>query len=147
MIRLRSLAPALAATCLVLAAPAGAAVIHPNITTDVVDPNDHQCSLREAVSAANDNAASGLTFGECAPGDPAPATDTISLDAATYTLSLDTPASGTEAANAEDDLDISDNVVINGQGPDTTTIDAGRTDFRAIQINALANPGPSVTVD
>ena len=92
MIRFRSLAPALAAACLVLAAPAGAAVIHPNITTDVVDPNDHQCSLREAVSAANDNAASGLTFGECPPGDPAPAMDTISLDAATYTLSLDTPA-------------------------------------------------------
>src|SRR3954463_6174705 len=101
MIRLRSPAPALAAACLVLAAPAGAAVIHPNITTDVVDPNDGKCSLREAVSSANNNAFSGLPNGECQAGDPATtATDTISLDATTYTLSLDTPASGTETANA-----------------------------------------------
>src|SRR4051812_26251489 len=90
-----------------LASPAGANEIQPNIVSDDVDANDGHCSLREAVSAANNNAPSGGTLGECEGGVPdSTGPDTITLGAGTYAISWNTPASGTESANAEDDLDI-----------------------------------------
>src|SRR5690242_17161115 len=148
MIRRSAVSLALGATCIVFAAPAHAATIHPNITSDVVNPNDGQCSLREAVSSANNNAASGLPNGECPAGDPDNvATDTISLDAATYTLTLDTPGTGSDTANAEDDLNVTGSLKIQGQGPSATTIDAGRRIYRAIHVNNGTTPAPSVTID
>src|SRR5262249_24394559 len=52
-------------------------------TTDVTDPNDGLCSLREAIAAIATGAASGGTAGECPAGSPG---DTISVPAGTYTL-------------------------------------------------------------
>lgn len=53
------------------AAPAGAsagATIVVDITSDTVNANDGHCSLREAITAANTNAASGTEVGECPAG-------------------------------------------------------------------------------
>ncbi|MEM7116269.1 MAG: choice-of-anchor D domain-containing protein [Chloroflexota bacterium] len=65
----------------------------------------NDCSLRGAVSKANADTANAYT---------------ISLPADTYTFSL----SGTENANATGDLDITDDLTINGAGADTTIVDA-----------------------
>lgn len=68
-------------------------------TTDEITTNS-SCSLREAITNANDNAA---TFADCATGV---GTDTIILEAGkTYTLAI---ASTFEDLNADGDLDITD---------------------------------------
>ena len=67
------------------------------------------CSLREAVIAANTN----------------PGPDTITLPADTYILSI--AGTGEDAAQTGD-LDITESVDINGAGRDTTMIDANRID-------------------
>ena len=51
-----------------------------NSTTDTVS-DDGSCTLREAVSAANNNLPSGSIAGECSAGSPLPATDTIGFAA------------------------------------------------------------------
>ena len=57
-------------------------------TTDVVDGNDGECSLREAVIAANRNMASGGMVGECPAGSDS-ITDVIMLaEDQTYLLSI-----------------------------------------------------------
>lgn len=81
--------------------------------TKVADTNDGtcdaDCSLREAIGAAN--AAGGA--------------DSISLPAGTYTLSI---AGLAEDANATGDLDITGDLTINGAGAATTIIDADTID-------------------
>ena len=81
--------------------------------TKVADTNDgtcdSDCSLREAIGAAN--AAGGA--------------DSISLPAGTYTLSI---AGLAEDANATGDLDITGDLTINGAGSATTIIDADAID-------------------
>ena len=75
------------ALLLSLAMPSGtahAATITVNTATDVV-ANDGQCSLREAITAANTDTASGATGGECAAGS---GDDTITLPLGTYTLAI-----------------------------------------------------------
>ena len=67
------------------------------------------CSLREAVIAANTN----------------PGPDTITLPADTYILSI--AGTGEDAAQTGD-LDITESVDINGAGRETTMIDANRID-------------------
>ena len=74
---------------------------------DGCNPGD--CSLREAVIAANANAGP----------------DTITLPPDTYILSI--AGSGEDAAQTGD-LDITESVNINGAGRDTTMIDANRID-------------------
>ena len=69
------------------AAPAGAATITVSTTGDTIG-DDGVCSLREAVIAANTNAASGATLGECAAGEVAPTVDVINIPAGTYTLTI-----------------------------------------------------------
>ena len=64
--------------------PARAASIVVNTAGDIVNANDGLCSLREAITAANNNTASGPAAGECAAGSGA---DTISF-AANYTITL-----------------------------------------------------------
>lgn len=61
---------------------AQAANITVNTLDDVVNPNDGQCSLREAVVATNNNAPSGSGGGECAAGDPFPLPDQITFSVA-----------------------------------------------------------------
>jgi len=60
------------------AAPALAATITVNSTGDgAID--DGQCTLREAITAASANAASGVGSGECVAGDPLPTVDAIAF--------------------------------------------------------------------
>jgi len=72
------------------------------------------CSLREAIQAANDDAA----FGGCVAGNGA---DIIRLPAGTYTLR----GAADENLNASGDLDITSDLVINGSDSKTTIIQAG----------------------
>jgi len=54
-----------------------ASTITVNSTNDDIDPADGECTLREAITAANTDTASGATAGECAVGSGA---DTIQFD-------------------------------------------------------------------
>jgi CSLREA domain-containing protein len=128
------------------AMPVHAATINVTSFTDVI-ANDGFCSLREAVIAANSNAASGATAGECVAGEVAPVVDVISLPAGTYTLSIsgvdevEDPATVgvLDVLNTPDptkgDLDITESVTIAGAGSATTAIDAAGVD-RIFHVNA-----------
>jgi CSLREA domain-containing protein len=105
------------------AAPAAfGATISVSTEGDVLNGNDGKCSLREAVIAANGNAASGPAAGECGTGSGA---DTIELPAGNYTRLL---AGNNEGAAATGDLDITSDMTIHGAGAATTTIDASQKD-------------------
>lgn len=87
---------------------AHAATINVTTTRDELTRNA-VCSLREAVLSANTDSA----VGGCAAGS---GRDTIVLASGqTYTLSLDATA-GNEDRAAEDDLDISSDITIQGNG-------------------------------
>jgi len=94
------------------AIPAAAVIA---VTTTVDDFGGVGCSLREAIQSAN----TGSNFGGCSGANAS--ANTISLPAGTYTL---TGAAG-EDSNASGDLDIKDNLTINGVDAKTTVIRAG----------------------
>jgi CSLREA domain-containing protein len=127
---------ALFAVVLMLAqlAPARAATLTVNTTSDVVS-DDGQCSLREAISAANSDTASGASGGECAAGSGA---DIITVPAGTDTLTL-----GSELA-------ISADLTLNGAGAPSTIIEAaaspGTASGRVINITAGTVSISGVTV-
>ena len=121
-----------------------------NSTADAVDANPGdgicqtatpgQCTLRAAIQEAN--AVAGAY--------------TITLPAGTYTLTI--PGAGEDAA-ATGDLDVTQNVTINGAGMSSTIIDANNLD-RAFQLisgtlqlsdltirNGIANPGGGLYVN
>src|SRR5471032_3161157 len=102
----------------VLAPTASAATITVISTADVVAV-DGQCTLREAITAVNMQAASSNMTGECAAGNSS--SDTIIIPAGTYTLTL---AGADEDNNATGDLDIGASVTIQGAGMGATVIDA-----------------------
>src|SRR5262249_37360898 len=81
--------------------------------TKTADTNDGtcdaDCSLREAIAAANPN----------------PAAATVAIPAGTYTLTI---AGAHEDANATGDLDITDALTINGAGAATTIVNGGGID-------------------
>jgi CSLREA domain-containing protein len=79
--------------------------------------NDGQCTLREAIIAANTNKASGKKPGECISSG---AYDRIFLPAGTYTLTKSD--SGSEDSGSTGDLDIREDLTITGAGASTTTI-------------------------
>jgi len=85
------------------------AVFNVTTTVDMVNANDGLLSLREAVLAAN------ATFDA----------DTINLPAGTYTLSL---TGADENAAATGDLDVSNNLTIQGVGADSTIVNGNQTD-------------------
>jgi CSLREA domain-containing protein len=90
--------------------------IQVNSTADLFNAEDGLCTLREAIQAANDDAASGSMPGECVAGS---GPDTIFVPAGIYTLEL--TGSG-ENLNQTGDLDILDELTIFGDGPATTII-------------------------
>ena len=167
---LRRMAAALAIAGLYPAASALAAAIDVNTTTDVIDSVDGLCSLREAVIAANTNAASGDAAahpGECVAGEASPAVDVINLPAGIYSLSV--PPEADDASGqpnayvygeytatwngsggtydvtvnpdaAQGDLDISESVNIVGAGKDSTIVDAGWTPVNAV-TDLTQDPG------
>src|SRR5262245_40427698 len=103
-----------------IAAPAASAnTISPNTTLDQANTVPGQCSLREAVSAANSNA----PYGGCPAGGGA--SDTINLGPGVFQLSLP----GNEEENAGGDLDINTGVIsIVHSGPGRAVIDGGDLD-------------------
>ncbi len=99
--------------------PLHAATIAVTTTTDELN-TDGDCSLREAVRAANTN----LAVDDCDAGQNA-ATDTITVPAGTYTLTV----AGFDNTAAGGDLDLLDNaavddLVLSGAGAATTVIQA-----------------------
>jgi CSLREA domain-containing protein len=112
-----------------------------NSTADVI-ADDGQCTLREAITAANTDTASGSTAGECLAGSGA---DTITLPARTYTLTITGKG---EDNNATGDLDITSDITINGAGSDFTTIQAGTTDSNGVdRVFNLVNGSGTLTLN
>ncbi|HET7486428.1 MAG TPA: Ig-like domain repeat protein [Acidimicrobiales bacterium] len=116
-----------AAACLVAAfvvVTAGPAVAATFTVTKTADTNDgvcdSDCSLREAVRAAN--AAAGA--------------DTISIPAGTYTLTL----TGSDDTGNLGDLDVTGPVTITGAGEGSTVIQAGTTNSNGIDKIFSFNP-------
>jgi CSLREA domain-containing protein len=104
-----------------LAVPGRAATIPVTTTADDLTVNGN-CTLREAVVAANTNSA----VDGCPAGQPrSVAVDLITLPAGTYTLTVG-PAGDDGATNG--DLDLTDSVEIRGAGARVTTVQAGRLD-------------------
>lgn len=97
-------------------------------TTEDELNEDGDCSLREAIVAANTDTA----VDACIAGNGA---DTIELDANTYELTI---TGSDENAGATGDLDITDDVTIQGQSAETTIIDANDID-RVIDIHGSTN--------
>jgi len=110
---------------------AEAATITVNTNDDELD-TDGDCSLREAIQAANTDAA----VDNCTAGSGA---DTIIVPAGIYVLSI---AGAGEDLNETGDLDITSAVTINGAGAATTVIDGADLD-RVFHTDPL---GSGVTV-
>jgi CSLREA domain-containing protein len=96
-------------------------------TTNDDFTNNGNCSLREAIRAANTDSA----VDACPAGDGA---DTILLPAGVYTLSI---IGANENADATGDLDLASDLTIHGAGADTTIIDGHQLD-RVFDIQLLA---------
>lgn len=97
--------------------PAQAATIAVDVTNDELN-GDADCSLREAIQAANTDAA----VSGCAAGSGA---DTITLPAGTHRLRR---VGANEDGNATGDLDVVQDVTILGAGGFLTVIDGNATD-------------------
>lgn len=110
-------------------------------TSDVV-ANDGLCSLREAISAANIQAASGAAPGECGAGQSLPF-DEIVLPAGSFRLERTGAA---DDSNANGDLDVRrSGLRIAGAGADLTEIRGDRNE-RVLDIGAGAAPAASAVV-
>lgn len=109
---------------------AGAATIPVSTTADVV-ADDGACAMREALTAANADAPSGVQAGECAGGDGA---DTVVVPAGQYVIS-----------QAKGALVITGSVTIDGAGSVTTSIapDAGPTRVVLVPVATA----PAVTIE
>ena len=129
--------PMLAVSMMFLISRTEAALVAPTMTITVnsiadIVADDGQCTLREAITAANSDTASGALSGECVAGS---GDDTIVLSAQTYRLTL---AGAEEELNATGDLDITSNISLNAVSG-TATIDGNQLD-RVLHIH------PTVTV-
>lgn len=118
MVYVHNLAPLLIAVLgLLWAQTLYAATFTVTKTADTADGTcDADCSLREAVIAANANAGA----------------DDITLPAGTYLLDIDPNGAG-EDASARGDLDITDELILSGAGAATTIIDGAGID-RVIEM-------------
>ncbi len=95
------------------------------VTTTADELNaDGDCSLREAIRAANLN----IAVDACAAGSGA---DVVTLGAGTYLLSI---AGGGEDAALTGDLDITEALTITGTGAASTIVDGGLVD-RVFHVN------------
>jgi CSLREA domain-containing protein len=121
-----------------MAAPVHAATITVNSPLDIISPDDRQCTLREAVIAANTNVASGPGANECPPGDSG--SDLI--------VFLDLPGSPDEYALGipptplndarSGDLNITEDLVIIGNLHTETIISGG--------VDRVFRVGPGLSV-
>jgi large repetitive protein len=107
--------------------------------TKTADTNDgvcnSDCSLREAISAAN----------------ASPGADTITLPAGTYQLTIANAGGTNEDANATGDLDVLDSLTIQGAGSGSTIIEAGTNTLNGIDkvfgLNPICTSPINVTID
>ncbi len=106
--------------------PAHAATLTVTTFADELNANG-QCSLREAITNANNDNQSGSTDCLAGSGD-----DVINLPAGTYTLTL---TGSDENSNATGDLDIASNISLVGEDGFTTIIDGNAAD-RVIHIHS-----------
>lgn len=113
---------------------AQAATIYVNSTADQI-ANTGTCTIREATIAANTNAPSGATAGECASGSSG-TTDVIVIPAGTYALTLGGAEEYYETIATIGDLDVTQSVTIIGAGRDSTILDGAGLDARILQIDA-----------
>lgn len=109
-----------------MSASASAATLNVTTTDDAVSA-DGQCSLREAITAANIDSA----FMDCPSGSGA---DVIVLGAGEYRIDL---AGAGENSNATGDFDIRSSLSVRGAGADLTRIRGDRGDH----VFDLAMPG------
>ena len=123
---------------------AGLATIGVNTTADEFGAAGTGCSLREAIYAANTNAA----FGGCPAGDPG--ADVISLPAGIYTLTIPNAGGLNEDSNATGDLDVNESLTIQGGGSGSTIIQAGTDNTngidKVIALNPTCTAGVNVTI-
>jgi len=103
-------------------------------TTDELTTNGN-CSLREAIYAANNNA----SVDACQAGN-ATGTDVILLKSGTYLLTID---GADEQAAQTGDLDIQGNTWIDGNGTTQTIVDAYNLGDRVFEV---INPAPPDTI-
>jgi CSLREA domain-containing protein len=107
-----------AAALAILGGSADARATTISVTTTLDDTTPGNCSLREAVIAANTN----LAVDACPAGEAGPASvDVIELGAGVHVLAI---AGANENAAATGDLDVTDDATIVGQGSSQTVIDA-----------------------
>jgi hypothetical protein len=112
----------------VFAGSAQAATINVDVVSDVV-ANDGHCSLREAVSSANNDSASGGAAGECPAGT---SSDVVLLaSASTYRLER----VGIDDDNTGGDLDVLHALTIRPGGPGEATVVQTAGD-RVIDVHA-----------
>jgi len=115
---------------------ATAATIFVNSTSDIV-ANDGVCTLREAITAASTNVASG-PGGECAAGAPLPTVDTIAFAI---------PGTGVHAIQPNSPLpNIAEAVVIDGytqSGAHPNTLAIGDNAVLLVEIDGSLIPGIS----
>ena len=104
--------------------PVYAVTITVNTTEDELN-EDGDCSLREAIQAANTDSA----VDACVAGN---GEDTINLSAGSYLLSI---AGAEENENQSGDLDIKDDLIIIGEGVDESIVDGNGID-RVFQIDS-----------
>jgi len=124
-------------TALLLATSAAQAATI-NVTTEIDELNaDGDCSLREAIQAANTNAA----VDACEAG--AAGADTIVLPDNTYSLTL---VAAPEDANASGDLDILETLTLQGTSKEGTIIDGNGTSRILHVINSLDLTVANVTL-
>lgn len=98
--------------------------------------NSGDCSVREAIVAANEDRA----IGGCPAGSGA---DTIIVPVGTYTLAID----GVEGRGIADDLNITEDVTLRGAGIGKTIIDGdGRFVIKSLHSND-GNDYPAVMID
>src|SRR5262245_23991308 len=101
-----------------------------NSTSDVANSADGLCTLREAIRAANNNAASGVVAGECGAGGSSGA-DTVDLSGVSGTITLNTSLDAIQSG-----------VTINGPGANLLTVQrssAGGTPNFAVFAVTLQN--------
>lgn len=123
---LRPISLSLLLTGLATTGATSAAILTVNSSADLI-ASDGFCTLREAIINANNNDQSGSA--DCPSGEASP-DDIIKFDASTDNNPIVLTLTGTdENAAATGDLDITDSLMISGNGADSVTeVDGNATD-------------------
>ncbi|MEM6327525.1 MAG: choice-of-anchor Q domain-containing protein [Bacteroidota bacterium] len=136
-------------TLLVVSVPTSAQIVV-NSTADVA-ADDGQCTLREAITAASDDAASGASAGECAAGDGEDLVQIGIAPGSSITLTADLPRAW-ETWTLEGPTGSADGVTIDGGGQfrifelDSNNLQQTHT-LRGLTVTGgLANAGGGILV-